>query len=90
MLGYNLADGSLDGKLSRRSFLSKSFECDRAIIQITEIKVECNPRGVLPSDRLMGMCRWMGSHFHGWIDYNEVAFSLELLEWDRTFSGFGG
>ena len=32
----------------------------------------------------------MGSHFHGWIDYNGVAFSLELLEWDRTFSGFGG
>ena len=90
VLGYNLADGSLDGKLSRRSFLSKSFECDRAIIQITEIKVECNPRGVLPSDRLMGMCRWIGSHFHGWIDYNGVAFSLELLEWDRTFSGFGG
>ena len=23
--------------------------------------------GVLPSDRLMGMCRWMGSHFHEWI-----------------------
>ena len=29
-------------------------------------------------------------HFHGWIDCNEVAFSLELLEWDRKFSGFGG
>ena len=24
-------------------------------------------RGVLPSKRL---CRWMGSHFHNWIDYN--------------------
>ena len=36
------------------------------------------------------MCCWMGSHFNGWIDYNGsgVAFSLELLEWDRTFSGF--
>ena len=33
------------------------------------------------------MCSWMGSHFHGWIDYNGVAFSLELLEWDGTFSG---
>ena len=22
------------------------------------------------------MCRWMGSHFHDWIDYNGVAFSL--------------
>ena len=24
----------------------------------------------LPSERLMGMCRWMGSHFHDWIGYN--------------------
>ena len=24
---------------------------------------------LLPSSRLMGMCRWMGPHFHGWIDY---------------------
>ena len=46
--------------------------------------------GLLPSNRLIGMCRWMGSHFHNWIDYNGVAFLLELLEWDRTFSGFGG
>ena len=38
------------------------------------------PGGVLPYKRLMGMCRWMGSHFHGWIDYNGVAFSIELLE----------
>jgi len=74
VLGCNLADGSLDGKPSKRSFLSQSFECDRAIIQITEIKVECNPMGVLPSDGLMGMCSWMGSHFHGWIDYNGVAY----------------
>ena len=43
----------------------------------------------LPSNRPMGMCCWMGSHFQGWIDYNGVAFSLALLEWDRTFSGFG-
>ena len=34
------------------------------------------PEGrVLPYKRLMGMCRWMGSHFHDWIDYNGVAFS---------------
>ena len=46
--------------------------------------------GALPSNRLMGMCRWMGSHFHGWIDYNGVAFSIELLEWGCIFSGFGG
>ena len=42
--------------------------------------------GVLPYKGLMGMCRGMGSHFHDWIDYNGVAFLIELLEWGRTFS----
>ena len=46
--------------------------------------------GALPSNRLMGLCRWMGSHFHDWIDYNGNAFSTELLEWGRIFSGFWG
>ena len=32
---------------------------------------------VLPSNRLMGMCSWMGSHFHDWVDYNGVALSIE-------------
>ena len=41
--------------------------------------------------RLMGrLCRWMGSHFHDWIEYSGVAFSKELLEWGRTFSDFWG
>ena len=31
--------------------------------------------GTLPINGLMGMCRWMGSHFHDWTDYNGVAFS---------------
>lgn len=31
----------------------------------------------------------MGSHFHYWIDYNGVAFSIELLESGRTFLGIG-
>jgi len=50
----------------------------------------CNPGRVLPYKRLMGMCRWMGSHFQDWIDYNGVAFSIELLEWGRTYSDFLG
>ena len=33
---------------------------------------------------------WIGSHFHDWIDYHGVAFSIELLEWGRTFSDFWG
>ena len=40
--------------------------------------------------RLMGMCRWMGSHFHDLIDYNGVTFSIELLEWAHIFSDFWG
>ena len=51
---------------------------------------EDRPGGVLPYRRLMGMCRWMGSHFHNCSDYNGVAFSIELLEWGRKFSNFGG
>ena len=46
--------------------------------------------GGAPYKSLMGMCRWKGSHFHDWIDCNGVAFSIELLEWDRTFSDFWG
>ena len=42
--------------------------------------------GVLPCKRLMGICRWKGSHFHHWIDYHGVAFSFELLEWGCNFS----
>ena len=46
-------------------------------------------RGVRPYKRLLGMCHWMGSHFHDWIDYHGVAFSIqELLEWGRIFSDF--
>ena len=36
------------------------------------------------------MCRWMGSRFDDWIDYNGVAFLIELLQLGRTFSDFLG
>ena len=32
--------------------------------------------GVLLYKRLMGVSRWMGSHFHDWTDYSGVAFSI--------------
>ena len=41
-------------------------------------------QGVLPYKRLMGL------HFHNWIDYNGVRFSIELVERGRTFSDFLG
>ena len=46
--------------------------------------------GVLPSNRLMGMCRWMGSHFHDWIDYNGVAFSIRASRVTRMGSHICG
>ena len=33
--------------------------------------------GGVPYKRLMGMRRWIESHFHQWIDYKGVAFSRE-------------
>ena len=51
-----------------------------------------HPGGILHSlsIRLLGMCCWMGSHFHNWTDYNGVIFLVELLEWGRKFSGLLG
>ena len=46
--------------------------------------------GVLPYERLMGMCRWMGSHFHNWSDYNGVAFLIQLQEWGHKSSDSWG
>ena len=34
--------------------------------------------GILPYKRLMVMRRWIRAHFHVWIDYNGVAFSMDL------------
>ena len=49
------------------------------------------PRGVVLSyKRLMGMCHWMGSHFHDWIDYNGVAVSIQFLERGSHIFGFFG
>ena len=43
-------------------------------------------RGALPSNGVLGMFRWIGSHFHDLADYNAVTLSMEVLEWGRTFS----
>ena len=68
-----------------RSVLSQSLTILCSVAGISHSGGE-----VLPYKRLMGMRRWMGSHFHLWIDYNGVAFSMESLEWRRTFSDFWG
>ena len=48
------------------------------------------PGGVFPYNRLMGMCRWLESHFHNWSDCNGVASSIELIEWSLKYLDFGG
>ena len=57
-----------------------------------KFREEVSPRreGLLPYKRLIGMCRWMGSHFHNWTDYRGVEISVELLEWGGTFWDFLG
>ena len=37
---------------------------------------------VIPYKRLMGMCRWLGSHFYDWIDYNGVGHFR--IFWGKT------
>ena len=81
--------------IPRSSKKSRSMCCVRSIHALFVTFVLSFSRmavlgGVLPYKRLMGMCRWMASHFHDWIDCNGVAFSIELLEWGRTFSDFWG
>ena len=50
------------------------FETKENKIQIKDILNQNSWEvGVLPYKRLMGMCRWMGPHFHDRIDYNGVA-----------------
>ena len=54
------------------------------------LKTNLGGGGVLLRKRLLGMFRWMGSHFNNWFGYNGVTFLEELLERGRTFSGFLG
>ena len=57
---------------------------------LTSVSNVCEPPGGGggPYNRLMRMCRLMGSHFHDLIDYKGDAFSIELLGWGRTFADF--
>ena len=70
------------------------FESPNWLIVIVNSPLGGVGGGVLPINGLMGMCRWMGSYFHDWIDYNGVAFltefPTELLEWGFKLPGFWG
>ena len=56
-----------------------SYPFPENVDPILVILLKLHPGRVLPYERLMGMCRWMGSYFHDWIDYNGVAFSIEII-----------
>ena len=66
------------------------FSCKPNGFVLSSLNTQGEGEGVLPYKRLMGMCCWMGSHFHDWIDFNGVAYSIELLEWAHIFSDFWG
>ena len=58
-------------------FCFSSPNADELTIKVSSIPWE-GGGGLLPIDGLMGMCRWMGSYFPDWIDYNGIAFSTEF------------
>ena len=78
---------SITCKTCHLSFLCKQTVNVRKIPLKLQRRFTSPGGGVLPSKRLLGMCRWMGSHFHNWTDYNGVTFLVELLEWGHKFSG---
>ena len=78
----------LAGKNSQKTTVKQSLQVLNVDWQFCFRAFAYLPGGVLPYKRLMGMCRWMGSHFHDWIDYNGVTFLVEFLEWGCTFRDF--
>ena len=85
---YKSADFSISQFQLGEIFHIKNIFIMKTLTDFRKTVETCvDPRLVaLPYKRLMGMCRWMGSHFHDWIDYNGVTFSIELL--GLTFSDF--
>ena len=59
------------------------------VLQVGEVSKMFNEPPNKRVQRLVGMCSWMGSHFHGQIDYNGVSYSIELLERVAHFWDFG-
>ena len=70
------------------------FKCD---LTLSIIEIDLAPQsylfsgrstpaagGVLFSDKRMGLCCFMRSHYHDWIGYRTGKLSTELLEWSRT------
>ena len=50
----------------------------------------CVGGGVLPSKRLVGMCRWMGSHLYNWTDYNGAPFFGRVTKMGSHIFGISG
>ena len=78
----------LEEKLPRVTWPLGETCCD--VLQASAMHKARGPGGgLLPCNRLMGMCHRMELHFHDWLDYNGVAFSIELLEGSHIFGMWG-
>ena len=53
------------------------FTKNSVLMALSQVNQSCTLHKArsFPSNGLLGMCRWMGLHFHNWADYNGVAFS---------------
>ena len=79
---------SLNGKAAANQFGTNLYNFLSFVSVLHHLLPQFAPWGeVLPSSRLMGMCRWMGSHFHDWINYYGV---WSYLNGFAHFQDFGG
>ena len=65
---------SLNGKAAANQFGTSLYNFLSFVSVLHHLLPQFAPwgGGVLPRSRLMGRCRWMGSHFHDWINYYGV------------------
>ena len=62
-------------------YFSNKFRLERYVGLFGSFTKPLGGWGLLLSNRLLEMCCWMESHFHDWIYYSEVVFSIKLLKW---------
>ena len=90
LLSHNKAKVELTQFLARKTLEKGSHNGKVVVVALgSQCKATHKDGAYLEKSQEPGR-RWMGSHFHDWIDYTGVTFLVELLEWGRTFSGFLG
>ena len=78
------------GVISAENKLSVTKVNPLQITKRNEVISRKIPPGGTPLQEPNGDVPLDGVAFHNWSDYYGVAFLIQLLEWGRKFSNFGG